>query len=179
MPDSLEEMLMSETSRRNTEMVADLVYQDPSIYKDLVTIFLRNEEPVSRRAAWIVDEISEKYPEWLQPFVHDIIARLPVFSHDGLKRHSLRILSRYNNIGEEDAGHLISFCFDILLKPFESVAVKVHAMEILHRMSSREPDLKKELAETIEWRLEEESAGFRNRGMKILKRLYKEMEGKN
>jgi hypothetical protein len=112
----------------------------------------------------------------LQPFISDIIVRLPVFNHDGLKRHSLRILTRYN-VGENESGQLISYCFDILSRPFESVAVKVHAMEILYRMSCREPDLKKELAETIEWRMEEESAGFRNRGMKILKRLYKEMDG--
>jgi hypothetical protein len=55
---SLEDILMVETSRRNTDLVADLVYQDLSIYNELVTIYLRNEEPVSRRAAWIVDTIS-------------------------------------------------------------------------------------------------------------------------
>lgn len=175
MSSSLEELLMVETSRRNTDLIADLVYHDPFIYPELVAIYLRNEEPVSRRAAWIVDTVSEKFPELLQPFIPDIIVRLPEFSHDGLKRHSLRILTRYN-LGENESGQLISYCFDILLKPFESVAVKVHAMEILYQMSCLEPDLKKELAETIEWRMEEESAGFRNKGMKVLERLYKEMD---
>jgi len=175
MPGSLEDLLMVETSRRNTDLVADLVYQDPSIFNELISVYLRAEEPVSRRAAWIVDTVSEKLPELLKPFIPDIIAQLPGFSHDGLKRHSLRMLTRYN-IGENESGHLISYCFDILSKPLESIAVKVHAMEILYRMSCQEPDLKNELAETIEWRMEEESAGFRNRGMKILKHLYKEME---
>jgi hypothetical protein len=45
-------------------------------------------------------------------------------------------------------------------------------MEILYRAAQNEPDLKKELIDTIEWRLAESSAGIRSRGEKILKKLY-------
>jgi hypothetical protein len=48
-------------------------------------------------------------------------------------------------------------------------------MEILYRISQVEPDMKKELADSIEWRMNEETAGFRNRGQKLLKKLYMEL----
>jgi hypothetical protein len=62
-----------------------------------------------------------------------------------------------------------------LLSPKEAVAPKVYCMEILYRISQVEPNLKKELADSIEWRLNEESPGFKNRGLKILKKLYSEI----
>jgi hypothetical protein len=49
-------------------------------------------------------------------------------------------------------------------------------MEVLYRISQVEPDLKKELADSIEWRLHEESAGFKSRGRKLLTKLYSEMD---
>ena len=72
-------------------------------------------------------------------------------------------------------GELMNICFDWLISPRESVAVKVYAMEILYRLSEIEPELKKELADSIEWRITEGTPGFKNRGVKTLKKLYKEM----
>jgi hypothetical protein len=49
-------------------------------------------------------------------------------------------------------------------------------MEILYRITRIEPDLKKELADSIEWRMNEETAGFKNRGQKMINRLYREID---
>jgi len=62
------------------------------------------------------------------------------------------------------------------VSPSEPPAVKVHAREILYRASQIEPDLKQELIDSIEWRLNEESAGIRNRGEKLLGKLYGELQ---
>jgi hypothetical protein len=69
----------------------------------------------------------------------------------------------------------MNMCFDWLVSAKESVAVKVYAMEILYRISQVEPELKKELADSIEWRISEGTPGFKHRGLKTLKKLYKEM----
>jgi hypothetical protein len=172
----IEELLSIETSRRNTDMLADLIYQKPELFDEFVAIFLRDEEPVSRRAAWVVDTVSEKFPELLFPYLPVIVEKLSSFSHDALKRHSVRMLSR-SPLPHEKLGPLMNICFDWLTSAMEPVAVKVWCMEILYRISQSEPDLRKELADSIEWRMEEETAGFRNRGMKILKKLNKEMIG--
>jgi hypothetical protein len=174
MAKEIEELLNIETSRRNTDLLADLIFQKPELFNEFTAVYLRNEEPVSRRAAGVVDTVSEKLPELLAPYLPGIVEKLPTFSHDGLKRHSLRMLAR-STLPSGHLGPLINICFDWLTSAGESVAVKVWCMEILYRISQIEPELKKELADSIEWRMEEETAGFKNRGKKILKKLYLEM----
>ncbi len=167
----LDDLLMIETSRRTTDSVAELVFQKPELFNDLFSIFLSNREPVSRRAAWVIDTVSEAIPSLIEPRINEIIGALGSFRHDGLKRHSLRIISRSPLPGTELLGMLTAICFDWLLSAGESVAVKVHSMDILYRIAIEEPDLRKELADSIGWRMEEGTAGFRNHASKILQKL--------
>jgi hypothetical protein len=172
---SLEELLMVENSRRNTDVVAALVFKRPELFVELVSIYLKNEEPVSRRAVWVVDTVAEKLPDLVLPYLDHICEMLPEFCHDGLKRNTLRILVR-SPLPENQLGPLASLCFDWLTSPGESVAVKVYCMEILYRISQTEKDLKKELADSISWRIDEETPGFRAHGIRILKKLSVELK---
>jgi hypothetical protein len=168
--------LLPELSRPNTDLVAGLVLQKHELFDELFQVFLGNEEPVSRRAAWVVDLVSEKNPHLLEPRIPEIIRMLPEFGHDGLKRHSMRMLARSPLPSGELLGTLMNICFDWLVSADEAIATKVHCMELLYRIAQVEPDLRKELADTIEWRLNEASAGFKNRGQKLLRRLNAEMD---
>ncbi len=172
---TLDEMLLVEMSRRNTDLIADLVFQNPVLFEDLFRIYLRNEEPVSRRAVWVIDTVAEKHPELLSGHLDEIVEMLPALGHDGLRRHSLRMLSRSPLPSGDHMGILLGTCFDWLLSPTEAVAAKVYCMDLLYRISEIEPDVKKELADTIEWRMHEETPGFKNHGAKLLKKLYREM----
>ena len=67
MANSLEELLMTEISRRNTDLVSDLILKKPELFDNLMVIFLENQEPVSRRAAWVADTCSEKEPGLSDP----------------------------------------------------------------------------------------------------------------
>lgn len=175
MMESLEDILMQEMSRRNTDMVVHLLEKEPAFFPELFSIFLRNQEPVSRRAAWALDLYTEKRPALLLPLIPELIIKLSGFTHDGMKRHSLRMISRSPIPDSEHTGILITLCFQWMISGKEAIACKVYCMDILYQISCKEPDLKKELADTIEWRLEEESAGFKNHGSKMLGKLYKEL----
>jgi hypothetical protein len=170
----LEELLSVETSKRQSEMIADLVINRPALFKPLVYLYLRDEEPLSRRAVWVVDIVTEKLPSLLPGCLPQILERLSTFTHDGMKRQSLRMITRAS-LSKKQRLVLIPICFDWLTNHKESVAVKIFSMEILSQISQAEPDLRRELADSIEWRMAEETAGFRNRGEKILKKLNKEM----
>ena len=172
--ESLTDLLMVENSRRNTDLIADIIFNKHALFDELFDIYLRNEEPLSRRAVWVVDTVAEKHPELLDRYLESIVEALPRFEHDGLKRGSLRMLSR-SPLPQNHLGELMNMCFDWLVSAKESVAVKVYAMEILYRISQVEPELKKELADSIEWRIAEGTPGFKHRGLKTLKMLYKEM----
>jgi uncharacterized membrane protein len=172
---TLEDLLMVEMSRRNTDLVADLIMRKQDLFAQLMKVFLRDEEPVSRRAAWVIDNVSERYPELIKPYLSNLAERLSTFNHGGMKRHSLRILAR-SPLPDEHLGTLINLCFDWLTSAREAVAAKIFCMEILYRIAQTEPDLRKELADSIEWRMQEETPGFRNKGAKLLKKIYKEMK---
>jgi hypothetical protein len=173
--ESLNELLMVENSRRNTDLIADLILKKTELFDELIRIYLKNEEPVSRRAAWVADVITEKHPDLLSPFIEEMATRLKTFTHDGMKRESLKMLAR-SPLPELNLGQLITLCFDWLTSGKESVAVKMFSMEILYRISQQEPEMKKELADSIEWRMQEETPGFRAHGKKLLKRLYIELQ---
>jgi hypothetical protein len=175
MKEGLEELLMVENSRRNTDLVASLVLQKPELFGELMRIYLKNEEPVSRRAAWVADVVTEKNPELLIPFIEEISFRMRNFTHDGMKRESLKMLSR-SPLPKKNLGHFITVCFDWLTSGKESVAVKMFSMEILYRISQKVPEIKKELADSIEWRIQEESPGFLAHAKKLLKLLYIELQ---
>jgi hypothetical protein len=173
---SLENLLLQEMSRRNADLVVDLIRQKPELFHEIFKIYLSNEEPVSRRAAWVIDIITDNMPELLLHKTELIVANLDVFKHDGLKRHSLRMIAKSPLPRDEILGKLINICFTWLLCQQESVAVKVHSMDILYQISKTEPALKKELADSISWRLSEETPGFKNKGLKLLRNLYSEIE---
>ena len=169
-PKTLKELLQKGMGRDRADVAADAVEQRPELFPELVSIYLGKEEPASRAAAWAVDLCVERHPEWIFPYIEEMAAALPRFRHDAFKRHTLRMLMRLP-LPEKELGILLNICFEWLTSPNEAVAQKVYAMEILYRAAQAEPDLRQELADSISWRLDEETAGFRNRGLKILKKL--------
>jgi len=42
---SLKSLLMMESSRRNADLVADLILRKPELFDDLFSIYLKDEEP--------------------------------------------------------------------------------------------------------------------------------------
>ena len=173
--ESIEELLMAESSRRNTDLVADLVLQKPELFGQLVHIFLKDVRPVSWKAGWVADVVSERRPDLLEPYIEVIVSRLETLAYDSVKREALRMLVR-SPLPKEQLGQLITLCFDWLTSSKEPVAVKMFSMEILYRISQQEPEMKKELADSIEWRMQEETPGFRSHGRKLLKKLYRELQ---
>ncbi|MCX6283333.1 MAG: hypothetical protein NTW31_03730 [Bacteroidetes bacterium] len=168
--EELKKIINSSRGRVHTDRLVDIIRSNPEWHNELIDIYLSNEEPCSRRIVWAIDLYSIENPGMIQSYLEKIADLLPVFHHDALRRHSLRILSRFP-LPAACLGNLINIGFDWLLSTVHPVAVKVYCMEILYTISITEPELRKELADCIEYRLNEETPGFKNRGLKILKKL--------
>jgi len=171
---NLKELLLKGNSRSYTDFVADIVEKRPELVNDLWEIYLAMEEPVSRRAAWIIDTASEDKPLWVEPFLPDLIRKLPLFNHDGLKRHALRMIARLP-FPDHTEGELLNMAFGWLISPTESVAVKMYCIQILYRLSATEPDILQELYDTIEFQMADGTPGFRSIGIKMLKDIDKDI----
>lgn len=160
-------LLLKGNSRSYTDFVVDIVFKKPELISELWEIYLSLEEPVSRRAAWVIDTASENKPEWILPYLPILVEKLTLFNHDGLKRHGLRMISRVD-FSSDTEGLLMDICFKWLLSPTESVAVKMYSMIILYRISENEPDILQELYDTIDFQLSDATPGFRSIGKKMM-----------
>ncbi len=167
---NLRELLLKGNSRSYTDFIADIVSKRPELVEELWAIYLALEEPVSRRAAWIIDTASENRPEWSEPYLPLLVAKLPMMNHDGLKRHAFRIISRmqFPILSE---GELMNIAFDWLISANESVAVKMYCMLILYRLSEKEPDILQELYDTIEFQIADGTPGFISIGRKMMEQI--------
>lgn len=162
-------------SRANTDFVRDIVLNNSGMFDELFKIVIADTEPLSRRAIWSLDYCTEKNPNLLTEH-HQIqlINKLQQFSHQGLIRHSLRILARYE-IPESMEGETISICFDLLINPKTSIASKAWCMDILYNFSQKETAIKQELIDAIEFQQENASAGIKNKSRRMLRKLYFEI----
>jgi hypothetical protein len=168
------ELLLKGNSRSYTDFVADIVTKRPELVGDLWEIYLAIEEPVSRRAAWIIDTASEDKPGWVEPYLPQLIEKLPEFNHDGLKRHALRMIARLP-FPDGTEGELMNITFEWLLSITESVAVKMYCIQILYRLSATEPDILQELYDTIEFQIEDGTPGFKSIGSKLMRQIDKDI----
>lgn len=166
----LEQLLMQEMSRQNTNLVAGVISHDPGRFAQAIEIVLKEEEPVSRRAMWAIDIACEKKPGLIAPFLPALLLKIPGFRHDAFRRHILRITARLP-FQEQTKGILLTICFDLLTDNRQAVAVKAHAMSILARLAVDEPDIRHELAETIRHQLAEATPGYRSQAAKVLTAL--------
>ncbi len=62
-------LLLEEHSRAQTDFVAAVIFDHPALFRELWKLLMANEEPLSRRAAWVIDVCSEKKPEWIAPLL--------------------------------------------------------------------------------------------------------------
>ena len=153
-------------------MVIGIIMSKPRLFDDLWEIMMLNQDPLSRRAAWVADYCAESYPDFLDGRIELLAAVVYSFRSDGLKRHGLRMLSR-SDLPVENLGPLTDACFKWLQSPKESVAVKMYSMVILHKVTRIFPELARELFDIIEIQMHEATPGFINCGRKIMMKLSK------
>lgn len=163
-------MLLAGNTRFNINIVANYIGTNEEYFAELIRLMLKGETPVSQRAAWAIQVLTDNEPWLLKPYVEDIVEKLPSFQHPALRRAVLRYLSLYE-VPEKSYGSLIHLCYNYLTDNKLPVAIRVYAMQIIYNISEQEPDLKEELRLTIESFYDSGSGAFKSRGGKLLKKL--------
>jgi hypothetical protein len=170
------EMIMqqlSDSSRVIIDLTASMVYDEPSLLNLLIEVAWMDRNPWSERASRVVCTCCCRFPELLKPFGAQIVQRLKKTRSEGVIRNFLKIMAEAPvKLTNKDKSVLLNLCFDFLTGNF-AVSVKVFSMQILYNLSLEIPEIKRELYSIIEDQFPESSAGFKNRGGKILKKLTK------
>jgi hypothetical protein len=169
---SLRDDLLREYSKAHVAFIAKSIGPNQEDFDELITLFLGDEYRVTQRAAWVLSHCADEHPWLIEKHIEPLLLNLQKPVGDPVKRNTLRVL-RNVEIPEELMGIAADLCFDFLLSGKEPVAVKIHAMTILHNIVKKFPELKEELKVAIEDQMPFGSAGFKNRGGKVLKAISK------
>ena len=166
------ETLNNEYSKESTMKIVNYVMDDDERLKELMNIFLYGEWRLVQRSAWVVGYLGEK-TSLLNHYLSEMIKNLKREGiHDAVKRNTIRSW-QFMDIPDEHLGEVAEVCFTYLGSQKEPIAVKVFSMVVLERIVQKVPELKDELIFLIEEQLPYGSAGFKNKGKKILSSLSK------
>jgi hypothetical protein len=140
----LRELLMAEMSKRNMLLVAHWIEENPERFDVLLYLISLNEEPVSRRAAWVASISFAGRSELMQPHIEKVIRDLPGYFHSGVQRCMLKVISEIY-VPAKYFGELANICFDWVDNIRMPLAVRALSMQILYTISEKEPELRPEL----------------------------------
>ena len=166
----IEKFLLESLSKKATMQASKTWMNDEIIYKILWDIIKKNKHPLSWRAAWLFEHMAFEKPKYAYPFLTEIMENLPYFKHNGQKRHMLKVIQLYE-FSDAQKGDLLNICFDFLMSKSEPVAVKMHSINILYKISLSFPDINPELVSSIEINLPDATSGFKNAAKKILSKI--------
>ena len=164
----LEEILMTRMSREQMNEAVTWVGQDQKRYQMLWDLVVRNEDPISRRAAWAMDIHFFKYPGMFPVSIQQILDVLEKPCHTAMQRHLIKLLSLLPHWSEKYQGALFDLGISSLNNPILPIAVRVHAMELAGRVGQQYPELLQELKTVLLAHVKEGSWGFKSRANKWL-----------
>ena len=158
-------------SWENLDFLMQAIMHNPEDLSVLTEIAFNGTHPKSWRAVWLMDKIHEKEPLLIRELIPQMIEQLKTEKSGGKKRHLLKLIS-LNSVQHDKLGFLTDYCITAFTSSKEPIAVRVHAMQILHNIALIEPDLKPEIRTILELEIENHpSAGLVSRGRKLLKSL--------
>ncbi|RKQ43202.1 hypothetical protein BXY85_3821 [Roseivirga pacifica] len=169
----IEKQLNHDHSKENTTKIVEYIVAHPERLSALMKIFLHGEWRLVQRSAWVVGDLARKKSELLIPYWPEMIENLKKENlHDAVKRNTVRTWQELP-IPEDYFGEVAEICFGYLADNKEPIAVKCFSMTVLEKIVFSVPELKDELKFLIEEQLPYGSAGFKNRGSKVLKSIAK------
>ena len=164
------QQLAKEHSRSNTDNIAKAIGDDGVEFKKIVNIIYKEDAPLPQRASWLLMVVNDKHPELLKPYLKLFIDTIQSFKIDGIKRGMLSVLASHS-IPKKFQGKLVNICFDFMLSPDASLAIKVFSLQCIGNVAKEQPELIPELKAAIEDQLPKTTVGFHARARLVLKEL--------
>lgn len=167
---NLKESLPEYHSQTETKRILHWIDGSPQHFAELMDVFFSGNTRKNQYAAGIMIHCIDRWPYLLIPYIEKLILNLQNEGlHDAIKRNTVRVLQDVD-IPENLHGVLAEICFNYLKNPAEAVAIKVFSMTIIDNLTQFYPELKEELHFILEEQFPFQSAGFRSRAGKILKK---------
>ncbi|MES2774908.1 MAG: hypothetical protein V4722_12025 [Bacteroidota bacterium] len=165
----LEEMILEEHSKAQTNKIITWVGTDQKRFDELVSLFLKGKPLITQRAGWPLSYIGATHPTLVKKHLKSIIKNLEKPNlHNAIKRNTVRLLEHID-IPESLHGEVMNHCFGYIEDPNEAVAVKAFSLTVLENLSKQYPEIVPEIKLIIESRWEHATAAIKSRAKKLMK----------
>ena len=165
----IEKEILAVRSKEQVLKFVEWIGKDKNRFQQLLKYFLRGEEELAKKSAWIIGHSAELNPDmvssWLKPLIK--IMQKPGI-HGAVKRNIVRIL-QYADIPRSLQGSVANLCFELISSIDEPIAVRTFSMTVLSRIAQNEPALRKELEIVVRQMLPYSTPAFRARAKKLIR----------
>lgn len=168
---NLRDEILKEHSKKQVLKIAALIGNNENRFRQFLHLFLNDEYRVVQRISWVLSVIAEEQPKLVEKHMGKIIKKLGEHNiHVAVKRNVIRVL-QFLKIPAKHNAEVFNHCINYISDPNETVAVRCFAMTVAAKIADKFPELKNELAETINVSFKTSTPGIKARGKQILKSL--------
>lgn len=165
-----------DSGRKTADMAVMAVGNNAAHFALLVEMSFSKPYPLCMRAARVVQLCCEKNISFILPYLDEVIIKISTSRVEGVKRNYLKIIDEFVDFGlVKDNALLLQTCFDWLVNPSETLGIRYYCIGIIEKFCRYEPELLGEFLNSLEFCLDESSAGFRNRAIKVLRKHNKSL----
>jgi hypothetical protein len=168
------EEILTDSGRATADVAVDVISQKPELFREAYDLCMAQEGKMAMRAARVVWLIAEDMPEMFEPYLPEVVEKLPSLTHTSVKRCMLKILSVYDlSRFEELHGHIIEECFKNMLSADAEIAIRGYSIAVLDRMVKLYPEISGELMSAYQILIDSGPETLVRYATKKLKDLYK------
>lgn len=173
------------STRENRSRIATVVLNDQSLFQILLQITFDADNPVSVKAAWVLEFVLNKKLDWLIPHLDYFTNNLSIIYRDSAVRPTAKICEFLaksytskkpslikDKLTSQHINKIIEAAFDRLISEHK-VAVKVYSMEALFLFGKEFDWVHNELRLVIQQEISNGSAAYKARGKRTLLKIIK------
>lgn len=142
--------LLKNAGKIYTHELKQQALKDELVLTLLVKVFLTDEKKLCWHAGWVLFKIADTNQELLEEHVPSMIKKLPNMLFTQQAHAALRIIRHYDIKDEELQGILVDKGIQFILENKYPPNLKYFSIVIIEKIAKYYPELKNELALTIE-----------------------------
>ncbi|HFS67240.1 MAG TPA: adenylosuccinate lyase [Flavobacteriia bacterium] len=176
----LSELSYINAARVHRMRVAKLILESKNNFKPLLEIVFSEQQPKVVKAAWVLEFVVHQKLDWLLENIDYFTATIGSLKNGSAVRPIAKICEIFalfldKNPSKKPTFHkniqqIIEVGFDWMLSDHK-IAIKAYTMQTLYLFGKDDDWIYPELKVILESNLHKESIGYRNRALKILKRI--------
>ncbi len=153
---------------RADEVAQDII-KKPELFEEVFEGLKQNDPRIRMRTADAIQKVSEKHPEYLEPYKSRLINEISKIEQPEVQWHLAQMFSCLRLTAAERL--TVFTILENYIKNTDSAIVKVNSLQILADLANQESQLKNRAIAIIEAEIKKGSPAVFSRGKKLLSLL--------